>query len=459
MDEYRTEQDSMGEVKVPVDALYGAQTQRARDNFALERRPMPAEFLRTLARLKAAAAHANCAVGALDAEVAAAIEHAAQAVAEGAHAEQFPLSLFQTGSGTSTNMNMNEVLASLAGAALGSDVHANDQVNCSQSSNDVIPSCLQVSTLGALETALLPALHRLLQILRDRAEALSGVVKTGRTHLMDAMPLTLGQELGAWSFQLDEALQRIEQALPRLRQLPIGGSAVGTGVNVPPGFTAQFVQRLGELTGLSLQVCANPFSRMAGQDVALEISAALRGLAVVLTKICNDLRWMASGPLSGLGEITLQALQPGSSIMPGKVNPVLPEAVLMVCTDVAGNDTSVALAASSGNFQLNVMLPLIADKLDSSCTGLTWACDACARTVAGFSVEQSRIERSLAANPILVTALNTRIGYEAAAVIAKRCYSEQRTVIDVAEEVTGMARAELEQLLDPLRLTGQDSAR
>lgn len=449
----RTEHDSMGEVQVPQDALYGAQTQRALDNFGLHDRPMPQRFIRNLAQIKGAAATANNACQVLSAPRAGAIEAAAAAVAAGNHLEAFPVSVFQTGSGTSTNMNMNEVLAHLASADLGEAVHPNDHVNCSQSSNDVIPSALQLSALQALEQELLPALQTLAASVAERAVQLGGETKTGRTHLMDAMPLTMGQELSGWHWQLLECIDRFDNLLPRLRQIPIGGSAVGTGVNVPPGFAAALCEELAQRTGLTPTPCSNPFSRMAGQDVALECAACQRALAVVLTKICNDLRWMASGPLAGLGDITLEALQPGSSIMPGKVNPVLPEAVLMVCADVVGSDATVSLAAASGNFQLNVMLPLIADKLDTSTTNLTWACQATARTVRGFTVNRERLQSSLAANPILVTALNARIGYAAAAAIAYRSYAEGRPVLDVAEEETDIARDELARLLDPVRLT------
>jgi len=451
---HRTEHDSLGPVQVPAEALYGAQTQRAVENFGLSERRLPAEFLCNLARIKSAAAFANLHCGALDASIAAAIGDAADRVASGDYPGEFPVSVFQTGSGTSTNMNMNEVLASLASRTLNATVHPNDHVNCSQSSNDVIPSCLQLTALEGLNRTVLPALQALISRLTERAEELQDVAKTGRTHLMDAMPVTLGQELSTWAFQLAEAMTRLQQVQPRLRQLPIGGSAVGTGVNVPEGFATALTERLSATGADSVTPCSNPFSRMAGQDTSLECSAALRGLATVLIKISNDLRWMSSGPLSGLGEITLEALQPGSSIMPGKVNPVLPEAVLMVCADVTGNDTTIAVAAASGNFQLNVMLPLIAEKLHASIHTLGWACAAIEQSIAGFSVEHARIEKSLAGNPILVTALNARIGYEAAAAIAKRCYREQRTVLDVAKEETGMDAEELAAILDPLHLTG-----
>ncbi len=452
----RIERDSMGEVAVAAEALYGAQTQRALNNFGLSSRPMPAAFIRALAQIKGAAAQANRDCGALDAGIADAVSAAAAQVASGEHSAQFPLTVFQTGSGTSSNMNMNEVLAHLASEASGQAVHPNDHVNCSQSSNDVVPSSIQLSALATLVNELTPAMLRLRQTIEGRAAELDGITKTGRTHLMDAMPLTFGQEMGAWATQLKECEQRLADLQGRLGSLPLGGSAVGTGVNVPSGFPALCVARLAEASGLSLQAAENPFSRMAGQDCALELSAALRALAVVLTKINNDLRWMSSGPLSGLSEITLEALQPGSSIMPGKVNPVLPEAALMVAADVIGNDASIALAAQSGSFQLNVMLPLIAEKLHASLDGLRWACEGTARCIGGFSVNVARVEANLAANPILVTALNARVGYEKAAAIAKRAYHEERPVLEVAVEETGLPREELAELLDPRRLTGAD---
>ena len=449
----RIERDSMGEVRVPVDAMYGAQTQRAIDNFGLRERTLPVAFIRSLAMIKSAAASANLDCGVLDSEIALALKDAARRVLEGEFDDQFPVSIFQTGSGTSSNMNMNEVLARVASEASGQSVHPNDHANCSQSSNDVIPTCIQVTAMRALCHGLLPALDNLIDTLASRGQQLASVTKTGRTHLMDAMPLTFGQELGAWAAQLKDCRQRFIDLQARLRQLPIGGSAVGTGVNVPVGFTERLLPELNALTELSFVVAPDAFSRMAGQDVALECSACLRALAVSLGKINNDLRWMASGPLSGLAEIELQALQPGSSIMPGKVNPVLPEAVLMVAAEVIGNDSTVSVAAQSGNFQLNVMLPLIADKLSGGFESLSWACEATARSVAGFQVNHQRIDRSLASNPILVTALNATIGYEAAAVIAKRSYAEQRPVLEVAVEETSLTREALEELLDPYRLT------
>jgi fumarate hydratase class II len=453
MAKYRVERDSMGEVRVPSTALFGAQTQRAVDNFRIGGRTMPAAFIAALARIKSAAARANCDCGALDGRIAAALEQAADEVAAGAHPGQFPVPVFQTGSGTSSNMNMNEVLARLAGQACGLGVHPNDHANCSQSSNDVVPSAIQVAAAAALQGRLRPALAALVAAVSERAGELAAVVKTGRTHLMDAMPLTLGQELGAWGAQLRECDARFADLLPRLQALPIGGSAVGTGINVPRGFPQALVRRLNELSGMAFTVADNAFARMAGADVAVECSACLRALAVVLTKINNDLRWMSSGPLAGLAEIRLEPLQPGSSIMPGKVNPVLPEAVLMAMAEVTGNDLAVTLAGQSGSFQLNVMLPLIADKLLQSTALLGDACDTTARTVGGFEVNPGQLQRSLESNPILVTALNAVIGYEAAAAIAKRCYREGRPVLEVAAEETGLPREELAALLDPYRLT------
>ncbi len=454
--EYRVEHDSMGEVQVPAKALYGAQTQRAVDNFTIADRLMPVQFVHCLAQVKSAAAAANARCGALPGDIAAAIEAAAAQVAAGEHDAQFPVGVFQTGSGTSTNMNMNEVLAALATQNAGQAVHPNDHVNCSQSSNDVIPACLQVAAAVALDQHLRPALQSLTCVLEQRSRELASTVKTGRTHLMDAMPVTFGQELACWVFQLGECQQRLDNLQPRLLALPVGGSAVGTGVNVPAGYADALVRRLCQLLELPFTVSPVPASRMAGQEVAVECSSCLRSISHVLSKINNDLRWMSSGPLAGIAEIQLEALQPGSSIMPGKVNPVLPEAVLMAAAEVVGNDATIALAARSGNFQLNVMLPLVADKLLGSIQLLVGACSASARVVAGFTINLQQIERALARNPILVTALNTHIGYEAAAAIAKRAYAEQRPIIDVAVEDTDLSRQALSRLLDPARLAGLD---
>jgi len=445
---YRTEHDSMGEVEVPEKALYGAQTQRAVDNFKFSGRRMPAAFIRRLALIKSAAAGANGELGLLETGIVEAIVDAAGDIMAGRHLDQFPIDVFQTGSGTSTNMNMNEVLARLC----GNDVHPNDDVNLSQSSNDVIPTCIQVSCALEIEECLLPAMKSFVDKVEGRAAQLTDVVKTGRTHLMDAMPVTMAQEVGTWAFQVKESAARTGDLLPRLKALPLGGTAVGTGVNCHADFPAAAIAGISRLAGSTFTACDNRFSRMAAQDVSVECSAALRSLAIVLAKVANDLRWMSSGPLAGLAEIELRALQPGSSIMPGKVNPVIPEAVAMIAAEIVGNDTSIGIAAQSGNFQLNVMLPLIADKLLSGIALLAPACDALADTICDFTVNRERIEQSLGLNPILVTALNSRIGYEAAARIAKRAYAEGRPIIDVAVEETDISREELARIMDPRNL-------
>lgn len=453
---YRTEHDSMGEIQVPADARYGPQTQRAVDNFQFSERRLPVSFIHRLALLKAGAARANEALGLISGPVADAIVQACESVARGEWDGQFPVDVFQTGSGTSTNMNMNEVLANLAGEALGETVHPNDIVNMSQSSNDVIPSAIHVSTSLDIEQELLPATERLEAAITDKGRELRDVVKTGRTHLMDAMPLTFEQELSGWAWQVQESGHRLHDLLIRLRALPLGGTAVGTGVNCDPAFPGLAVARLNEMSGGNFSVCDNAFSRMAGQENAVECAGCLKALAVTLMKISNDLRWMSSGPLAGLGEIELKALQPGSSIMPGKVNPVIPEAVTMICAEIIGNDSTITTGAQSGNFQLNVMLPIIAEKLLSGISLLARACDAIAETVTGFTVNQGRIDQVLGRNPILVTGLNTKIGYEQAAAIAKRAYAEGRPILEVAREETDLSEAELKALLDPVRLAHPD---
>jgi fumarate hydratase class II len=449
----RTEHDSLGPVEVPDGALYGAQTQRAIENFHLSGRPMPPRFIRALARIKQAAALANGELGVIDNHVAEAIARAAAAVAGGAHADQFPVEVFQTGSGTSTNMNMNEVLATLASRASGVAVNANDHVNACQSSNDVIPATIHLSAALALVEELVPALAHLSGTLAARGRELANVVKTGRTHLMDAMPLTFGQELSGWQAQVDAVHARLRPVLASLERLPLGGTAVGTGVNAHPDFAAHATARLAAITGLHVGRSANPFAAMAGQDTVVALSGELKSLAVTLMKIANDLRWMNSGPLAGLGEIELPALQPGSSIMPGKVNPVIPEAVAMVAARVIGLDATITIAAQSGNFQLNVMLPLIADAALEAIGLLARACRALADlALAGFTIREDRIAEALGRNPILVTALNPLIGYARAAEIAKRAYAERRSIVDVAAEMTDLPREELEALLDPGRL-------
>ncbi len=444
----------MGAVAVPAAALWGAQTERARQNFALSGLTLPARFIAALALVKWAAARANAALGGLDGRTAAAIERAALAIAAGEHADAFPLDVFQTGSGTSTNMNVNEVIAHLAGRELGVAVHPNDDVNRSQSSNDCIPTAIHVAAALGLSHELLPALEHLAAGIAAREAELAAVVKTGRTHLMDALPLTMGQELSAWRTQIADARARLEGTLPRILRLAQGATAIGTGLNAPAGFGARVAAELASRTGLPFVAHPNPFAALAAQDAAVEFSAQLRGLAVALTKIANDLRWMNSGPLAGLGEISLPALQPGSSIMPGKVNPVAPEAVAMACAQVVGLDAAIALAGASGNFQLNVMLPLIAYDLAHGLALMAGSARLLADgAIAGFTVNAARLAAPLVRNPILVTALNALIGYEAGAAIAKEAYASGEAIIEVAARRTGLARSELERLLDPQRLT------
>ena len=451
---FRIEHDSMGELQVPAGALWGAQTQRALDNFRISGRPMPPGFVRALAQVKAAAAVVNGRLGLLDAARAEAIAAAAREVADGQHATQFPLDRYQTGSGTSSNMNANEVIAHLAARASGLAIHPNDHVNLGQSSNDVIPTAMRVMAVHAATGDLLPALKSLGKAIDKRAKAIGKTVKTGRTHLMDAMPLTFAQEFGAWSAQLASAQARIEDTLKRVRRLPIGGTAIGTGINAHPKFGAGMAKVLSSTTGARFESAADKFEGLAAQDDLVELSGQFNALAVALMKIGNDLRWMNSGPLAGLGEIELPALQPGSSIMPGKVNPVIPEALCMVCAQVMGLHHAISIAGQSGNFQLNVMLPLIACDLDEAIQLLSNALRALGdKAVAGLRIRTDRVATTLDRNPILVTALNPVIGYELAARIAKRAYAEQRPVLDVALEESGLAETTLRRLLDPAALT------
>ncbi len=450
----RTVSDSMGKLEVPADALWGAQTQRAVDNFPISGMRMPRRFIAALGLVKWAAAGANGELGLITSDQAVAIQKAALAVAAGEHDEHFPIDVFQTGSGTSSNMNANEVIASLASNALGAEVHPNDQVNMSQSSNDVIPTCVHVSAALGVTTELLPALEHLSGCIGNKADALRSVVKTGRTHLMDAMPVTLGQELDGWRSQIDHAVERLTDTMKRLTALPQGGTAVGTGINAHPKFGAKVATLLAERTGVAFRQADSLFEGLSSQDAAVETSGQLRVLAVSLMKIANDLRWMNSGPLAGIGEIELPALQPGSSIMPGKVNPVIPEAVAMVCAQVIGNDATITIAGQSGNFQLNVMLPVVAHNLLQSIEILANACTTLADSaIAGFTVNQANLDRALDRNPILVTALNPVIGYEKGAAIAKKAYAEGRPIKEVAREMTDLSDAELDRLLDPAALT------
>jgi fumarate hydratase class II len=453
-DPYRTERDSMGELRVPAAALWGAQTQRAVQNFRISGRPMPRPFIRALGLIKAAAAQTNANLGLLPKTRAAAIRKAALEVAEGAHDAHFPVDIFQTGSGTSSNMNANEVIAALVMRGGRGRVHPNDDVNLGQSSNDVVPGAIRVAALLTATEDLLPALRHLRATIDRRAREGRKLVKTGRTHLMDAMPLTFAQELGAWSSQLESARLRIEDSLRRMRRLPIGGTAIGTGINADPGFGRRIAQTLSVMSGVRFVAADDRFEGIAAQDDAVELSGQLNALAVALMKIANDLRWMNSGPLAGLGEIELPALQPGSSIMPGKVNPVIPEAVAMVCAQVFGHHTAITVAGQSGSFQLNVMLPLIAANLLDGICLLANAMRALADdAIAGMQFRADRVAEALARNPILVTALNPVIGYEKAAAIAKKAYRERRPVFEVALEDSGLDAAELRRLLDPAALT------
>ena len=444
-------QDSMGKVRVPKDALYQAQTQRALDNFRISSLVLPSALIRSLARIKQAAAEANLALGKLDEARAAAIAGAAGAIVEGEHADQFPIDVFQTGSGTSTNMNLNEVIATLASRD-GLEVHPNDHVNMGQSSNDVFPSAIHVAAAIATHEALLPALRKLQQSLGRRGTELAQTVKTGRTHLMDAMPVSLGQEISAWESSIRSDCYRLQTSLTRLQQLALGGTAVGTGVNTPPEFGDLACARLSASTGIRFTPMQNRFEALSTQNTALELSGQLRVLATSLGKISNDLRWMNSGPLSGLGEIRLKALQPGSSIMPAKVNPVIPEAVMMATAQCVGNDATIAQAAQSGNFQLNVMLPVIAYNLLQSIDLMSNAALHLVDVIDSFEVNHDHLARNLEMNPILVTALNPLIGYEQAAKIAKTALSQNRPILEVAVEMTELEESELARLLDPLAL-------
>ena len=451
---YRIERDSMGELQVPAQALWGAQTQRAVQNFPISGLAMPRAFIAALGLVKQAAARANTRLELLEAAVAQAIEAAAGEVAAGKHDAHFPIDVFQTGSGTSTNMNANEVIASLASRRLGKTVHPNDHVNMGQSSNDVIPTAIHVGAALGLRRELVPALEHLRDVLRAKEREVGGIVKTGRTHLMDAMPVTFGQELSGWRTQIEQGLERLASVEPRLLALAQGGTAVGTGINAHPQFGARFSHELAELTGVPFTAGRNYFEGLSSQDTAVELSGQLKVIAVSLMKIANDLRWMNSGPLAGLGEIALPALQPGSSIMPGKVNPVIPEATAMVAAQVIGNDATITVAGQSGNFQLNVMLPLIAYNLLESIRLLANVSRALADSaIAGFKVNAMRVAEALDRNPILVTALNSLIGYEKGAAIAKKAYAEGRPIREMAQKMTNLSPEELAKLLDPAELT------
>jgi fumarate hydratase class II len=449
-DDFRIERDSMGEVNVPSDALYAAQTQRAVQNFPVSGLKMPRSFIRALGIIKASLANANVQLGLLEEDMAAAIAESAMEVAGGKYDEQFPVDIFQTGSGTSTNMNCNEVIARLAGDKLGRKVHPNDHVNMGQSSNDVIPTAIHVSCSLSIEELLLPSLRHLAEIISQKAATLDEIVKTGRTHLMDAMPITMGQELRAWETQIRQGISRIIDSYQRLKMLPQGGTAVGTGINAHPGLAELFNQKISEVTGIEFNSKESFFEGLSAQDTAVEISGQLKTISVSLMKISNDLRWMNSGPLAGLAEIRLPELQPGSSIMPGKVNPVIPESVCMVCAQVLGNDTTITIAGQSGNFQLNVMLPVIAYNLNQSIEILANACRLLADSaIADFTINLDQLSNTLSKNPILITALNSLIGYEKGSMIAKEANARNVSIREVASEMTDLTDAELDRLLSP----------
>ncbi|MGF1431267.1 class II fumarate hydratase [Kitasatospora sp. LaBMicrA B282] len=459
MGEYRIEHDSMGEVRVPAAAKWQAQTQRAVENFPVSGRPLSRAHIAALARIKAAAAKVNAELGIVEAPVAEAIRAAAAEVAEGRWDAEFPIDVFQTGSGTSSNMNTNEVLATLAGERLGRPVHPNDQVNASQSSNDVFPSSIHIAAAAAVTQDLLPALDHLAGALEAKADTFATVVKAGRTHLMDATPVTLGQEFGGYAAQVRYGQERLRATLPRVAELPLGGTAVGTGINTPPGFAAAVIAELARETGLPLTEARNHFEAQGARDGLVELSGQLRTIAVGLTKIVNDLRWMSSGPRTGLGELNLPDLQPGSSIMPGKVNPVIPEVVAMVAAQVVGNDATVAMAGASGNFELNVMLPVIARNLLESIQLLANAARLLAdRTVAGTTANVERAREYAESSPSVVTPLNRYIGYEEAAKVAKQSLAEGRTIRQVVLDRGYLERgllteAQLDEALDVLRMT------
>ncbi|MFD6079801.1 class II fumarate hydratase [Streptomyces hydrogenans] len=460
-DGYRIEHDSMGEVRVPAHAKWRAQTQRAVQNFPVSGQRLERAHIEALARIKAAAAKVNAELGVIDPDRAEAIAAAAAEVAEGRWDDQFPVDVFQTGSGTSSNMNTNEVLATLAGERLPADraVHPNDHVNASQSSNDVFPSSIHIAATAAVTRDLIPALDHLAASLERKSADFASVVKSGRTHLMDATPVTLGQEFGGYAAQVRYGIERLRASLPRLAELPLGGTAVGTGINTPPGFSAAVIAELARATGLPFTEARDHFEAQGARDGLVETSGQLRTIAVSLTKIANDLRWMASGPRTGLAEIELPDLQPGSSIMPGKVNPVIPEAVLMVAAQVTGNDTTVAVAGAAGNFELNVMLPVMAKNLLESVRLLANASRLLAdRTVDGVTANAERAREYAESSPSVVTPLNKYIGYEEAAKVAKRSLAERKTIREVVLESGYVDRGaltleQLDEALDVLRMT------
>jgi fumarate hydratase class II len=454
----RTEHDSMGDIEVPADALWRAQTQRAVENFPISGTRLEADHVHALALVKAAAATVNKRLGVLDDELADAVAAAAREVAAGEHDDHFPVDVFQTGSGTSSNMNMNEVIATLASRG-GVEAHPNDHVNASQSSNDTFPTSIHVAAVLSAEDHLVPALEHLAETLEAKAEAFADAVKAGRTHLMDATPVMLGQEFGGYAAIVRLGIERIRSALPRVAALPLGGTAVGTGINTPEGFSAAVIEELSSMTGKSFTEADDHFEAQGGRDALVELSGQLRTFAIGLTKICNDLRWMSSGPRTGLAEIHLPDLQPGSSIMPGKVNPVLPEATLMVCAQVVGNDATVAWAGASGSFELNVMMPVMARNLLESIRLLGTSTRVLAdRCIAGITADEERMLRYAESSPSVVTPLNKHIGYENAAKVAKKAIAEDKTIREVVldegyVERGDLTEEQLDQALDVRRMT------
>ena len=457
--EYRIEHDTMGEIKVPADALWRAQTQRAVENFPISGTPIEPAQIRALAQIKAACARANGELGILDADVAEAIATAAEQVASGDHDDQFPIDVFQTGSGTSSNMNTNEVVATLATRILGRDVHPNDHVNASQSSNDVFPTSIHVAATAAATNDLVPSMAHLAESLERKAEEFARVVKSGRTHLMDATPVTLGQEFAGYAAQIRKGIGRVESAVPATAEVPLGGTAVGTGINTPIGFPQRVIELLAEGTGLPITEATDHFEAQGARDGLVEMSGQLRTVAVSLTKICNDLRWMGSGPRTGLAEIHLPDLQPGSSIMPGKVNPVLPEATLMVAAQVIGNDVTITTAGQSGSFELNVQLPVIGRNLLESMRLLANASRVLAdRCIDGITADVERCLEYAESSPSVVTPLNRHIGYENAAAVAKKSVAERKTIREVVidegyVERGDISEADLDAALDVMSMT------
>ena len=456
---FRTEKDSLGEVKVPAKALWGAQTQRAVNNFPISGIkmdfPFTKSFVSSLGLIKDAAARANLRLKLISTKKSKAISRAAKEVWKEKHHKEFPIDVFQTGSGTSSNMNANEVIANLASRYSKLDINPNDDVNMSQSSNDVIPTAIKLSAIMDLDGKLFPALDELIDSIEKKAKSLEGVIKTGRTHLMDAMPIDFSEELGAWASQLSASKEMLRTIEKRFFELPQGGTAVGSGINAHKNFSKYFAQELSKLCNSKKRFSPskNFYHELSAQDCSVQLSGELKNLAIILMKISNDLRWMNSGPLAGLSEIELKALQPGSSIMPGKVNPVIPEAVAMASADVIGNDVSITVAAQSGSFQLNVMLPVIAYNLLKSINLIAGSMKALSKNaIKTFKVNEKNLESSLSKNPILVTALNPIIGYEKAAEIAKKAYKENRPIIEVAAQETDLSKAKLLKLLDPKKL-------